>query len=197
MLRLILGTPRRHTNCAPTVKQGTSTTQQGGRQSNIDNRTYQQDATENNGEDEDSNDVSSSASDLNVGQEMEEAQQEDCLEPWQDWIKRATRECEQRVEKLSIESWLVKWRRQQWRFAQKLVTHDIHKWSYAALKWQPDIHNPGRAARQGGHPYKRWDEDIKRFLSQSLVHKDMDWINVAAVPDTWKSLENSFCEFTQ
>ena len=55
------------------------------------------------------------------------------LEPWHEWIQRATRYAMQQMEANGYDEWVVLQRRYKWDLAQHLVTTDRHKWSNAAL----------------------------------------------------------------
>ena len=46
------------------------------------------------------------------------------LEPWSDWIQRATHEAEERINKVGIEDWIVQLRRRKWRWAQRVANWD-------------------------------------------------------------------------
>eukprot|EP00973_Karenia_brevis_P006104 830140-Karenia_brevis.AAC.1 len=111
------------------------------------------------------------------------------MEPWHEWAKRTTRECEHRLECLAIEDWITQWRRQQWRWARKLVTSDKHKWSYAALNWQPANNTTRAVSRKPARPHKRWDDDLRQFLAQHTQHYDEDWQKLATTA-TWEQLED-------
>ena len=53
---------------------------------------------------------------------------EDSLEPWSDFLKRATRAAEDRLAATNQEEWITLWRRRQWRWAGKLARPSMDKW---------------------------------------------------------------------
>ena len=82
------------------------------------------------------------------------------------------------------EDWLTMWRRKQWRWAGKLIQSQHHKWSYAALGWNPQLQNSSGAKRARKRPLKRWEDDLEKFTP--------DWRRLAADDTKWMEAEDAF-----
>jgi len=76
------------------------------------------------------------------------------LEPWVDFIKRTTREAEERLDRLKIEDWVTAQRRRKWNFARRVATQERSWWSSNAAKWNPAI-TSSRTSRPPGRPKQR------------------------------------------
>ena len=59
------------------------------------------------------------------------------LEPWVDWIKRATHDVEEKCKKLDIPSWVGKARSLKWSLAQRIIVQESSRWSRQILAWGP------------------------------------------------------------
>ena len=109
------------------------------------------------------------------------------LEPWVQWIKRASAEAKQRVTELGMTNWVQQFRRQKWRWAGELVRGDTSKWSYIAMDWAAEHENGAR--RDAGRPQKRWDD----FMVSITRHHcgTSDWKLIAADERLWTTLEST------
>ena len=87
----------------------------------------------------------------------EEEEEVDVLEPWATFLKRTARWTEQQLKDAGQREWLVVWRMRQWRWANKLATLDVEKWSNIATLWQPLVHSRHPCGRAQSRPRKRWD----------------------------------------
>ena len=118
----------------------------------------------------------------------------DCeLEPWQEWVRRATHQVEDQLKKLNVDSWVTRVRRNQWRMAHRVSTQDSMRWSRLAASWQPALLFDGphsKARRASARPKKRWRDDIEKFLK----HADLScsgWLETQQ-GNLWAELENKF-----
>ena len=128
MLRMILGSPRR-------------------RREPADDERTRMDG------DVDHVDSSLSCSSSAAGYDNTDMPDSDCyntadhLEPWVEWVERATHKAQQLLERLNIEDWITIQRRRKWRWASQ-VASDRNKWTYRVLMWEPDLlldqKEPGR-----------------------------------------------------
>ena len=139
MLRMIVHCPRRHdtttrNNTEPTAQDNTTTT-------NADNSHYVPTNTQPVTTDND-NTTSDSDSDP-VDVDSNPAEQNDppttttddgeTTETWLEWMRRCTHEAEDQMKTLGIEDWITEHRRRKWRWAQKVATEQLDKWSVKAL----------------------------------------------------------------
>ena len=115
------------------------------------------------------------------------------LEPWKDFLTRATRLVEQKTSELGMQEWLTTWRRRQWTWAQKLVKNGGHKWSHKALEWSPFLHASRGGVRPQARPKKRWSDDINGYLNAKGISEP--WTQLAAKSETWTELENDFLTY--
>jgi hypothetical protein len=63
---------------------------------------------------------------------------EPALEPWVDWIRRATHDSERLVKEVNLEDWVVIHRRRKWHFAGKAATKSDNRWSTRLFSWVPE-----------------------------------------------------------
>ena len=189
MLRLIINTPRRRTH-----------------------------KSQRNGDDESqsTNDATSNPPDTNL-EHLITLTNEELLEPWPEFIKRATRAVETQLAKLHIEEWTTYYLRKKWRWASRTAQQPTNRWSRLAAQWDPQLINPRRAHRPQARPCKRWDDDINTFLRHHYnnsrhndnhnnntddLNNDDDappppqWIELATDTITWQSLEDHFVKYT-
>ena len=186
MLRLILGTPRRKTKQA---------------------------ATDDNHSSHSTDDVASNTSSTNLEHLIELTDQE-LLEPWPDFIKRATRTAEAHLERLNIEDWTTVYLRKKWRWAARVAQQPDDRWSRLVVQWDPEVTHPRRAKRPQARPRTRWDDDINVYLCHCYNYdnnKSCDdnndygtnntttphWLQLGVNPVTWKSHEQSFIEYVR
>ena len=178
MLRLVLNTPRRR-----------ETTQQ-------DNDDTNSNST---------NDVNSNPSNTTNLENLIQLTDDDLLEPWADFMKRATHTAEALAHKHNVEDWPTLHLRRQWRWAQRVAQQSHDRWSWLAAGWDPTVHDKRTCNRQQARPRKRWSDDITQFL-QPWYHTatethdnnhNLDWRDLATDTQLWKSLEDNFITYTQ
>ena len=181
MLRLVIGTPRR--------------TQQ------LRNDNTSEHSTD---------DVASNTSNKTDLEQLITLSEEELLEPWPDFIKRATRTVEATIAKLKIDEWTVCYLRRKWRWALRIANQDANRWSRIAAQWQPQLDDKRRGARPQARPRKRWDDDINTYLDTTarngaLVDNNNDdndnsntrhWLRLAENTAIWRTLEDHFIQAT-
>ena len=121
---------------------------------------------------------------------------EDLLEPWTEFLRRTTRWTEEQLQKSGQCEWLETWRKRQWRWAAKLATRDVDKWSAISTRWQPLIHTRGPRGRAQARPRKRWDQDIVDYLSQELPGETGSWQTIALDEVSWRNHLEHFVKYT-
>ena len=125
------------------------------------------------------------------GSNIEQDEAENCLEPWVDFIKRTTRDAEERLRHLDIEEWISIQRKRKWNFAQRVALQSSSRWTHIVAKWQPELTSI-RTSRPQGHPKKRWHDDIEKFLKSALGKDSVDWMQVAEDKVVWRALESDY-----
>ena len=112
------------------------------------------------------------------------------LEPWSDFLKRATYVAEELASAAGIQEWLTTWRKKQWRWAQRVITDGCKKWSSTALQWCPQLHTSKSGCRAQARPKKRWTDDVQGYLSDLQITQP--WQEIAHMKDIWADLEPGF-----
>ena len=120
-------------------------------------------ATDDNHSAHSTDDVASNTSSTNLEHLIELTDQE-LLEPWPDFIKRAMRTIEARLERLNIEDWTTLYLRKKWRRAARVAQQPDDRWSRLVVQWDPEVTHPRRAKRPQKRPRTRWDDDINAYL---------------------------------
>ena len=118
---------------------------------------------------------------------------EDSLEPWSDFLKRATRAAEDRLAATNQEEWITLWRRRQWRWAGKLTRPSIDKWLRHASNWYPPAHGRSGVYRVQARPLKRWSNDFQDFMVQYGL--DGSWEQLAKSEEEWAKYESCFVKW--
>ena len=116
---------------------------------------------------------------------------DDCLEPWVDFIKRATHDAEEKLHRLDIEDWVSAQRRRKWNVAHRIAMQSSDRWSNRAATWNPDL-TSNVAARPQGRPKKRWHDDINELLKELLNKDTVDRMEVAKDEAAWHRLTTHY-----
>ena len=115
------------------------------------------------------------------------------IEPWIDWIKRATAQVEHHMAELNMDSWGITWRRNIWRYAARLAGMPKDRWAVKATTWNAEDCRRARGRRPHG-PNKRWNHEILQFLLNAGYDVDgTNWLHVATNHKWWKDMEKEFC----
>ena len=124
----------------------------------------------------------------------DDGDEEDCLEPWTEWIKRTTHSVESQLDKLKIESWLHQARRRKWAWAARVACMPDDRWAKKLIIWNPQLHFEGLVARYGrqqARPRVRWSDEICSFV-QNVVQTDRPWTEFAEDAKRWSGLADAF-----
>ena len=115
-----------------------------------------------------------SASSAEDGSQTEEdaAESDEHLESWIDWMQRTTEEVRTAMQKLKIDDWVTVVRKNQWRWAGRVVQHTTERWTSRVLYWLPQ-----EGSRAVGHPRCRWTDPIQNFAKE--------WTGMADDCDAW------------
>ena len=118
--------------------------------------------------------------------ESEEAElEEETLEPFIDWLKRATHISEELAHKHGLQDWADAQRSRKWRLAGHIARRTDGRWFTKLLSWSPSGH------RSRGHPMTRWRDELVSFTS-SVYGRGADWREIAQDRATWIALEEGF-----
>ena len=120
----------------------------------------------------------------------------DDLEPWVDFIKRATHIAEATISKQNITQWTTAYLRRKWRWAQRLTTVPDDRWCRIITNWQPTTVERRPAYRRQGRPRKRWSDDIDEYFKH-LHNQTTTSLDDIFVKKLWKEHEDKFIKFTQ
>ena len=107
-----------------------------------------------------------------VGSEREtpeaELIEDECLEPWVDWMRRVTHEALDAMEKLGLADWVEVHRRRLWRWAGHVARREDGRWTTKLLTWIPV------GTRAQAHPMTRWNDVLDGIGAQlaELTHSE-------------------------
>ena len=119
------------------------------------------------------------------------------LEPWVDYIKRATAIVEAQVQKLHIDDWPTTYLRRKWRWAARVATQPHDRWTLLAAQWQPQFQLERRSLRRQCRPHKRWSDGLTTFLTTSSCDQlQGTWLCAAATSER-QQLEDTSVEWAQ
>eukprot|EP00973_Karenia_brevis_P026315 3629418-Karenia_brevis.AAC.1 len=96
------------------------------------------------------------------------------LEPFADWIRRATHIAENAFKKIGLEEWVTLQRRWKWRWAGHTARREDGRWSTAVLAW-----TPSEGSRKPGHPVKRWQDGLDDYLWYKTDAPKGYWTTIA------------------
>ena len=109
------------------------------------------------------------------------------LEPWCDWVRRATHMAEHALKQANIKDWAHQQRQRKWALAGHIGRRTDDRWSTTVLDWEP------ASKRSRGHPRTRWSDDIVAFCSD---HFDLetagDWRLLVGDRLSWNSAGDYF-----
>ena len=95
-------------------------------------------------------------------------------EDWVEYIKRSTRQAEEKMRTAIILCWIESQRKMKWRFAMRIASHQETRWTNKkAAKWSPDLSIGGKANRAVGRPRKRWEDEIIQNPSRLRKQKNL------------------------
>jgi hypothetical protein len=137
-------------------------------------------------------DASSQSSDSSKDYEDVDSEDGDELEPWLEWIQRATHTIEEHYARIKLDDWVVAQRRRQHRWAGHVARRDDDRWPARLLNWLPE---GGR--RQGGEgrgrkqarPRRRWVNTLEETYTEL---GQGGWQAVAFDRNEWRKLEEDY-----
>ena len=103
------------------------------------------------------------------------------LEPWVDYVRRATHLAEGIMNKFGSECWAPLQRRRKWRFAGRVARNPDKRWTKRLLYWKPTL----GGGRSVGRPVTRWTDDLEQYAGGK-------WMDHAMDPRLWRLLEDGF-----
>ena len=124
---------------------------------------------------------------------------------WIEYIKRSTREAEEKMRAASVPFWIETQRRMKWGLAMRIASHPETTRTKKAATWNPGLCIAAEACRAVGRPKKRWEDDINHFLKpeetdetkgNDLRNNDT-WIWAAKDQKTWRHMEKDYVERKQ
>ena len=110
------------------------------------------------------------------------------VEPWHEWVQRATAQAEARLLKLGLKDWVTTHYQHKWRWACKIASMDTDRWAWRAAAYTPEFEL--RSQRDVGHPHRRWSDQITSFLISGGIFNA--WWDAARDSAFWQSLEDAF-----
>ena len=121
---------------------------------------------------------------------------DDDLEPWPQYIKRATATAEKIANNLRIPAWDTTFWRRKWRWATRIANQPRNRWTYLSTTWQPELDPHQPSHRRQARPKKRWDDDIRSFVqNKSTPPNTSNWMDLARDSTTWMRLESEFIQY--
>ena len=187
MLRQIIQTPRRHTysNRQPEDDNAPPTTSQ---------QHKDQDHQEESSDDESTSNDAPCNIDGDIDNNDDEKSSQHEHENWVDWIRRATREAEAKMQQAGLESWTTMHRRRKWQWAHRIATQEQDRWTARIIRWQPQIHSKRLVKRKQSRLRRRWDVDIQQYLQTALGHNAEHWQHLAKNADAWYNLQKGYTQ---
>ena len=174
MLRLIINTPRRRQQTRNPHNDNTSSSNE------TDSST--------------SDEVKSNPSNTDELKDLVHLTEDECNEPWQDFIKRATQTAEHLATKFNVCDWSELYHRKKWRWAERVANQSQDRWSRIMSSWEPLLHDNRPCKRHNYRPRKRWDDAIRAFLQTTPTPK-RHWIDIATDTTLWTQKEDDYVAF--
>ena len=112
------------------------------------------------------------------------------LEPWMDWIQRATHIAEDYASRYGVTDWASAHFSRKFRLAGRIGRRMDSRWSKKVLYWVPE-----GATRQRGHPHKRWSDALDDFFKAAHQMEPGEWLNLCVDRNAWASLSSVFVKF--
>ena len=122
---------------------------------------------------------------------------EDYLEPWVDWVKRATRKAEAAMEKLRITDWVSKVRLRRWHWIRELANTSEHEWTRQVFQWTPERDPVYTAKRRVGRPKLRWIDDVRHYIGITMGRDGISIPDILCLASTamWDDLAPDFAAY--
>ena len=121
------------------------------------------------------------------------------LEPWVDWIKRATHAIENEMSKMNMTNWIQHVRFRKWNYYGRVLAHDMSRWTRIVHVWNPALHLDGpcfrsiQCSRAQARPKTRWIDELSKFaLNLSINERGL--MEMRSNRLEWQSLGKEFCK---
>ena len=92
------------------------------------------------------------------------------LEPWHEWIQRATRKVEGFSKSWGIDDWIHLARKRIFNLAGHVSRRDDNRWSTAMLDWLPPrgaLFQESGMGRRQSRPNIRWEDRLMEYFSST------------------------------
>jgi hypothetical protein len=132
---------------------------------------------------EDSSSSSSSCSN-EMPAAADECDEHEVLEPWVEWIQRATHLSEGMARNSGVSDWVQTQKKRYFAWAGHVARREDGRWSRRVLDW-----TPSGGKRSCGHPKQRWIDKLAAFVKN---HTDVDWKAATADRHTWGRWADEF-----
>ena len=131
--------------------------------------------------------------------EIPEDNPEDELEPWVDYITRATHHADGLLAASGITLWILRQSQIYWRQARTTAKHHEERWTEPVSNWNPAISTEQQGYLKHGRPAKRWEDDHNIHLQPNRANRndndltsDMTWLTTAEDNSKWDAMESDF-----
>jgi len=128
---------------------------------------------------------------------LDDADDDSDLEPWDEFMRRATHAATERATRSHVDDWTTLYHKRTRRWAGRKASQSRQRWTRLAAAWNPDTHDPRKACRRHGGQRKRWSDDITQFLHDTTAgDTTINWVELATDIIFWQSLENDFVAYS-
>jgi hypothetical protein len=152
-------------------------------------------------ENDDSSITTGSGGDVHSGQPLPAAdadqfQEEDTLEPWPDWIRRATQQAEHSIPNFVIADWSTTVKQRKWKLLQEVCTDSAKEWAQRVLQSEPQNDAHIHTQRRVGRQKTRWWDDILSYIKRCVEDAPQHVAGLLrlAGTDTWDNLESGYTQ---
>ena len=125
----------------------------------------------------------------------DEGDEDDDLEPWPDFIRRATRETEAKLQALHLEDWVTLQRKAVMKVAIRVLEQNTDRWSQKSAFWEPMLTDPIVSYRSPGRPRKRWNENLDMFAQTTFGLQDWQHLLAIDIDIDKEELQQKFAKF--
>ena len=103
-------------------------------------------------------------------------------EIWVQWLKRTARSLEAQIKKGAATEGVTEQRRRKWRWAGRVATDTLGKWTLKALTWDPTLDARYNPRRRPGRPLTWWTDDIIEHITTQLYQHSTDQHSTNVAP---------------
>lgn len=135
-------------------------------------------------------DLEPSASDSESSDAGGATTQDDDLEDWVEWIKRATWAAEGAAKKARVTDWVEEQARRKFRWVGHVARRDDGRWNERLIHWCPN------GSRRRGHPKRKWPDVLDAFFHHQVQATQGEWILYTGDRASWAALGDTFVKFS-